>query len=95
MPCLVEDYVYDDINATSRDLINVGLNNLFGELNWFYPSNGSDAVDRVVTYNYLDSSAQRPIWTTGTLARAAWQDSAVFDKPHATYYNPVMMLHLM
>ena len=88
MPCLVEDYVYDDINATSRDLINVGLNNLFGELNWFYPSNGSNAVDRVVTYNYLDSSAQRPIWTTGTLARAAWQDSAVFDRPHATYYNP-------
>ena len=88
MPCLVEDYVYDDINATSRDLINSGLNNLFGELNWFYPSNGSDAVDRVVTYNYLDSSAERPIWTTGTLARAAWQDSAVFDKPHATYYDP-------
>ena len=88
MPCLVEDYVFDDINSTPRDLINSGLNNLFGEISWFYCSNGSDAVDRVVTYNYLDSSAERPIWTTGTLARAAWQDSAVFDRPHATYYNP-------
>ena len=88
MPCLVEDYVYDDINSTPRDLINSGLNNLFGELSWFYCSNGSDVVDRMVTYNYLDSTPERPIWTTGTLARAAWQDSAVFDRPHATYYNP-------
>ena len=53
MPCLVEDYVYDSINDTSRDLINCGLNNLFGEINWFYCSEGSDLVDRVVTYNYL------------------------------------------
>ena len=87
MPCLVEDYVYDSINDTSRDLINCGLNNLFGEINWFYPSEASDEVDRVVTYNYLDSSAKQPIWTTGTLARTAWQDSAVFNRPHATYYG--------
>ena len=87
MPCLVEDFVYDSINDTSRDLINCGLNNLFGEINWFYPSESSDEVDRVVTYNYLDSSAKQPIWTTGSLARTAWQDSAVFNKPHATYYG--------
>ena len=87
MPCLVEDHVYDDINATSRDLINAGLNNLFGEVNWFYCTAASDQINRVVTYNYLDSSAKRPIWTTGTLNRAAWQDSAVFDRPHATYYT--------
>jgi len=88
MPCLVEDYVYDSVNDTSRDLINAGLNNLFGEVSWFYCSEGSDIIDRVVTYNYLDSSNERPIWTTGSLARAAWQDSSVFNKPHATYYRP-------
>ena len=88
MPCLVEDHVYDDLNSTSRDLVNCGLNNLFGEISWFYCTAASDAVNRVVTYNYLDSSVKRPIWTTGTLPRAAWQDSAVFDRPHATYYNP-------
>jgi hypothetical protein len=87
LPCLVEDHVYDDINATSRDLINAGLNNLFGEVSWFYCTAASDVVNRVVTYNYLDSSPKRPIWTTGTLPRSAWQDSAVFDKPHATYYT--------
>jgi len=41
----------------------------------------------MVTYNYLDSSPKRPIWTTGSLPRAAWRDSSVFDRPHATFYD--------
>ena len=88
LPCLVEDYVYDDINTVSRDLITCGLNNLFTEVNWFYAQNGSNVVDRVVTYNYLESSSKRPIWTTGSLARTAWADSSIFNKPHATSYDP-------
>jgi hypothetical protein len=87
MDCLVEDYVYDDINTTSNQLINAGLNNLFGEVIWFYCSEGSNVVDRMVAYNYIDSSSQRGIWTTGSLNRTAWEDSAVFGKPHATHYN--------
>jgi len=87
MDCLVEDYVYDDINTTSNQLINAGLNNLFGEVIWFYCSEGSNVVDRMVAYNYIDSSSQRGIWTTGSLNRTAWEDSAVFGRPHATHYN--------
>ena len=88
MPCLVEDHVFDGLNSTPRDLINAGLNNLFGEVSWYYCSAGSDVVDRVVTYNYLESvMLKKPIWYTGTLARTAWSDSSVFDRPHACYYN--------
>ena len=87
LPCLVEDFVYDDINTTPKQHINAGLNNLFGEVTWFYPNSGSGVVNRMVAYNYLDSSPQRPVWTTGTLARTAWQDSAVFGKPHSTEYD--------
>jgi len=87
LPCLVEDFVFDNLNTTANQLINAGLNNLFGEINWFYCSSGSTVVDRVVTYNYFESSPQRPIWTTGTLDRTTWQDSAVFGKPHATDYD--------
>jgi hypothetical protein len=87
LPCLVEDHVYDDINTTPKQHINVGLNNLFGEVMWFYPNSGSGTVNRMVAYNYLDSSPERPVWTVGTLARTAWQDSAVFGKPHATEYD--------
>jgi hypothetical protein len=87
LSCLVEDHVYDDINTIPKQHVNVGLNNLFGEIMWFYPSSGSGTVNRMVAYNYLDSTPQRPVWTTGSLARTAWQDSAVFGKPHATEYN--------
>jgi hypothetical protein len=87
LPCLVEDHVYDDINTIPKQHINAGLNNLFGEVMWFYPNSGSSTVNRMVCYNYLDSSPERPVWTVGTLARSAWQDSAVFGKPHATEYD--------
>ena len=87
MTCLVEDYVYDDINTTASQLINVGLNNLFGEITWFYPTKSSEIVNRSVTYNYAESSPQRPIWTTGSLARTTWVDSAVFGLPHSTSFN--------
>ena len=92
MPCLVEDFVYSQdpglgINFVTKDFINAGINNLFGEINWFYCSATATSVDRVVTYNYLDSTTQRPIWTTGSLNRSAWVDSSVYEKPHATLYD--------
>jgi len=87
LPCLVEDHVYDDINLIPKQHINAGLNNLFGEVMWFYPNSGSNTVSRMVCYNYIDSSTERPVWTVGTLARTAWQDSAIFGKPHASEYD--------
>jgi hypothetical protein len=88
LPCLVEDFVYDDINIESgNQMISAGLNNLFGEVVWFYPTSTSSVVNRMVSYNYFDSSPQRPVWTNGTLARTVWKDSAVFGKPHATFYD--------
>ena len=88
LPCLVEDFVYDDINLESgNQMISAGLNNLFGEVIWFYPTLGSSVVNKMVTYNYFDSSPQRPVWTVGTLARTMWRDSAVFGLPHALEYD--------
>jgi len=88
LPCLVEDHVYDDINLESgNQMVSAGLNNLFGEVTWFYPTASSSVVNRMVAYNYFDSSPQRPVWTNGTLARTMWQDSAVFGNPHATSYE--------
>jgi hypothetical protein len=88
LPCLVEDFVYDDVNLDSgNQMIFAGLNNLFGEVMWFYPTSNSAVVNKMVCYNYQDSSPQRPIWTVGTLARTAWADSAVFGNPHALEYD--------
>ena len=88
LACLVEDHVYDDINlASGNQMVSAGLNNLFGEVIWFYPSSTSNVIDKQVTYNYFDSSPQRPVWTVGSLSRTMWRDSAVFGKPHATEYS--------
>ena len=54
---------------------------------WFYPTTGSSVVNKMVAYNYFDSSPQRPVWTVGTLARTMWEDSAVFGSPHALEYD--------
>ena len=88
LPCLVEDFVYNDINLESgNQMVSAGLNNLFGEVMWFYPTSSSSVVNRMVAYNYFDSSPQRPVWTNGTLARTMWEDSAVFGNPHALEYD--------
>jgi hypothetical protein len=88
LPCLVEDHVYNNINLESgNQMVSAGLNNLFGEVMWFYPTTGSSVVNRMVCYNYFDSSTQRPVWTVGTLARTMWEDSAIFGKPHALEYD--------
>jgi hypothetical protein len=90
MDCLVEDYVYDDLNTTSNQLVYCGINNLFGEITWFYPTATSNVNTRSVTYSYLDSTAKRPIWFTNASTlypRTTWEDSAVFGLPHATRYS--------
>jgi hypothetical protein len=68
-------------------MVSAGLNNLFGEVIWFYPTSTSSVVNRMVAYNYFDSSSRRPVWTNGTLSRTMWEDSAVFGNPHATEYD--------
>jgi len=87
LPCLVEDYVYDDLASVPKQHIYAGLNNLFGEVTWFYPGSGSSSNNRSVTYNYMDSTVDRPVWTTSSLARSSWSDSHIFGKPHATDYD--------
>ena len=91
MDCLVEDFVYDDLNNTSNQLVYAGINNLFGEVTWFYASATSNNVNRAVTYSYLDSTAKRPIWFTNDSSlfpRTTWEDSSVFGLPHGTQYDP-------
>jgi len=90
MDCLVEDFVYDDLNTTSNQLIYCGINNLFGEVVWFYPTSTSNVNNRAVFYSYLDSTSKRPIWFTNDstlFTRSTWEDSAVFGLPHGTKYN--------
>ena len=91
LPCSVEDYVYDDIDTTKGQQINAGLNNLFTEVTWWYPTTGSDFNNRYVSYNYGETmKLPAGNWYTGTNAnsiRTSWTDTLVYPKPYATKYN--------
>ena len=52
LPCSVEDFVYDDIDLTKGQQITAGVNNLFTEIIWWYPSSGQSFNNRLVAYNY-------------------------------------------
>tara|TARA_R100000697_G_scaffold117303_1_gene138695 strand:+ start:2548 stop:4725 length:2178 start_codon:yes stop_codon:yes gene_type:complete len=88
LPCLVEDFVFTTngnnpgINYDSGQIVFGGINELYSEINWFYPTAGSTVVDRVVTYNYAER-----VWTTGTLDRTTWMGSTVFEAPYATDFE--------
>jgi len=83
IPCSVQDYVFQDINTDEHSIIYAGVNLDFSEVNWFYASGSSTAIDRIVTYNYLEK-----LWTIGTLARTTWASKDVFANPLATKYMP-------
>ena len=92
LPCSVEDYVYDDCATTKGQQINAGINNLFTEVTWWYPSAGSDFNDRSVTYNYGQSNKPTPMgnWYTGVNTnsiRTAWIDSLIYPKPYAAAFK--------
>jgi hypothetical protein len=88
IPCLVEDFVFNNnnntvgINYNAAEIVYSAHNTLYSEINWFYPSKDSLQINRVVTYNYDEQT-----WTTGTLARSTYADSAVYSNPQATQYT--------
>ena len=92
LPCSVEDYVYDDVDTTKGQQVCAGINNLFTEVTWWYPTSGSDFNNRYVVYNYGQTNSPTPMgnWYTGTNTnsiRTTWIDSLVYPKPYATAFN--------
>ena len=81
IPCSVEDYVFTDIDEASQKDTFAASNSEFNEVMWFYPSNGSSQIDRVVSYNYAEQ-----VWSVGTLSRSSWADKGVYNFPYATEY---------
>jgi hypothetical protein len=92
LPCSVEDYIFDNIDTTKGQQINAGLNNLYTEVTWWYPTQGSSDNDRSVVYNYTDANKQVAlgVWytnTSSTSMRTSWIDSLIYPNPYATKYN--------
>lgn len=79
LPCSVLSYVFDDFNYEQSDKVYAGLNSAFGEIWWFYPSEGSAENNRYVIYNY-----EQKVWYIGALERTAWIDRGINVFPVAT-----------
>jgi hypothetical protein len=86
LPCSVEDYVYDQADTTKGQQICAGINNLFTEVTWYYPSTNSDYNDQYVVFNYGEPM-EGGVWYIGTEARTSWIDASVYPKPSATKFS--------
>ena len=79
LPCSVHSYVFEDINVSQYFQFFAASVRQFNEVLWFYCSEDSSAIDRYVSYNYVDD-----VWSIGQLARTAWLDAGVEPYPRAT-----------
>ena len=83
LDCTVQDFVFDDINATANGQISIAINTDFNEVTWFYATKNSDFLDASVTYNYLEN-----VWYTNNgFTRTSWVDRGVYALPYATSYS--------
>ena len=90
LPCTVEAHVFENIDTTKGQQVTAGLNNLFTEVTWYYPSSGSEYNDKYVVYNYGESALTKVpggVWYTGTESRTSWIDATIYPKPFATKYD--------
>lgn len=76
MPCAVQDYVFEDMNANQHSKVSAVHNSEYGEIWWFYPSQGSTECDRYVAYDYLEQH-----WEIGQIDRTCGADQGVFAEP--------------
>ena len=88
LSCTVEDSVFDNFDTTKGQQVNAGLNNLFTEITWYYPSSTSDFNNKYVVFNFGESAGvPGGVWYTGTEARTSWMDATIYPNPYATKYN--------
>ena len=88
LPCSVKDFVFSDFNEQQSEKVFASTNSAFSEIWWFYPSAGSDNVDRYVVFNY-----EQNVWYYGSLARSAWVDRGLSQLPLAAGLDGYLYTH--
>ena len=81
LPCTVEQFIFNNLNQTGAENAFAGHNGEFNEIMWFYPRTGSDQINAIVAYNYLEQT-----WWTGTLSRSTWIDREIYAAPLGTEF---------
>lgn len=75
--CPVWDVAFQDLDTTQLDKIRVAPNSRFGEISWYYPTQGNNGeISHYVKYNFILNQ-----WDYGTLGRTAWINESVLGPP--------------
>jgi len=88
LPCSVRAYVFNDFNQDQAEKVTAAVNSSFSEIWWFYPSAGSDTIDKYVVYNY-----QEQVWYYGNMTRTAWIDRGIGQYPVAASTDGYLYYH--
>ena len=75
--CPIWDVIFQDLDQTNLDKIRFAANSRFGEVAWYYPTQGNGGeINAYVKYNLLLNQ-----WDYGTLERTAWINQSVLGPP--------------
>lgn len=89
IPCPIWDVIFQDIDTSYPNRVICGANARFGEVTWYYPTEGSGGVPtKYVKYNTLLGQ-----WDFGELSRTAWIDQSVLGPPIAAGSDRVVYQH--
>jgi hypothetical protein len=73
--CDVVDYVFDNMNKSQVSKVTAVHNSQYGEVWWFYPSDGEEN-DSYVSFDYKEGH-----WNIGKIKRTTGIDSGVYKTP--------------
>jgi len=88
LPSEVSDYVFSSLNRVQVSKIFAVSQAEHHLIRWYYPSGGSDEIDRYVDLNYTEGT-----WAIGQLNRTAGIDRGVFAYPMAADRKGVIYDH--
>ena len=75
--CPIWDVIFQDLDQTNLNKIQFAANSRFGEVSWYYPTQGNGGeINAYVKYNLLLNQ-----WDYGTLQRTAWINQSVLGPP--------------
>jgi len=81
----VWDQFFYNLNSQQIGKVFGAVNSDFGEISWYYPSEGADECDSYVTFHAYESQrAGTPVWSYGTRNRTCWVDHNVYGNPMGT-----------
>ncbi len=93
LPCTVWDAIFQNINTTYKSKVVCGINSIFNEIVWFYPSTVSTGEND--SYVKIHIEGQEYEWDYGSLRRTAWIDLSVLGNPIATDNGAFIYQHEM